>query len=131
MKRRISCTLAALLIAVFAVPDVLAEERKIGILKIFDQFVMASKAASRCVEPEEEKLRSFLTNLRIVSQRAAEEVRRRKPDWTGEQIAAVMKKRSEGLSKKVGAVIDEKGCADPRIEDLLRRFEMQAWLKFD
>lgn len=130
MKSSIVSAFAALVFAVSTIPAPLAEEREIGILNIFDQFVMASMAASRCVEPEEEKLRGFLKNLRIVSQRAAEEVQRKKPDWAEEQLAAVMRKRSEDLSKKVGAVIDKKGCADPRIKDLLRRFEMQAGLEF-
>jgi|GEM_PF-7071097 len=108
----------------------LAEEKTLDILRIYDQFIMASKAASSCTQPEKDNLDKFLSNFRAVAYRAGEEIKTRQPEWSEKDVLDRMKMRSEYLSQRVATVIEEKGCKDDRIEDLIKRFEMQSQLNF-
>lgn len=105
-------------------------EDKLDILQIFDQFLLANHAASKCIKPDAETLGKFLGNFQAVSIRAAEEIRKRnKNPITNQDVQEIMKSRSNSQNQRVTEIVQSTGCSDPRIQDLLKRFQMQASLK--
>ncbi len=127
MKKLLTRTI----IASFAVaisPNVIAQQ-KLDIVQIMGQFVQVSYAASRCIEPDQETLSRFLFNFKVVSVRAIEELKKRNPGLSDQQIVDSLKQRTSVVENAIDDVIRAKGCGDPRIQDLLKRFEIQANLK--
>jgi hypothetical protein len=124
--------LVKILIASFllAISPLAVAEQKLDIVQIMGQFVQASYAASRCIKPDQETLSRFLSNYKIVSIRAGEELKKRNPGQSNQQIADGLKQRTGAVEKAIDDVIRTNSCSDPRIQDLLKRFEMQANLKF-
>ena len=104
-------------------------QEKPDIVQIMGQFVQASYAASRCIKPDQETLSRFLSNYKIVSVRTNEELKKRNPGQSDQQIVEGLKQRTSAVEKAIEDVIKTKGCEDPRIQDLLKRFEIQANLK--
>jgi hypothetical protein len=127
MKQPFAQTFIALLAATIS-PLTIAQQ-KLDIVQIMGQFVEASYAASRCIKPDQETLSRFLFNYKMVSVRAGEELKRRNPGQSDQQIVEGLKQRTIAVEKAIDSVISEKGCGDPRIQDLLKRFEIQANLK--
>lgn len=99
-------------------------------MQIMGQFVQASYAASRCIKPDQETLSRFLSNYKTVSIRAGEELKKRNPGLSGQQIIDDLKQRTGAVEKAIDDVIRTNSCSDPRIQGLLKRFEVQANLKF-
>lgn len=126
---RIHSRLVLLVLALVA-PQLGAAEQRLDIVQVLGQFVQASYAASRCSKPDQATLANFLTNLRIVTVRAVEELKKRNPSRTDNEIVEELKLRTSAVESAIDRVIQENGCNDPRIQDLLRRFEMQANLRF-
>ncbi len=112
-----------------AIPPLVAAQQKLDIVQIMGQFVQASYAASRCIEPDKKTLTSFLTNFKIVTVRAAEELKKRNPKQSEQQVVNGLKQRTKAVEKAIDDVIHDNGCSDPRIQDLLKRFKLQANLK--
>lgn len=104
-------------------------EDKLDILQVFDQFLLANHAASKCIKPDAETLGKFLGNFQIVTIRAAEEIRKRNPNSTNMDAQKIMKSRSDSQNQRVTEILQSSGCNDPRIQDLLKRFQIQASLK--
>ena len=104
---------------------------KLDILQIFDQFLLANHAASKCIKPDAETLGKFLGNFQVVTIRAAEEIRKRnKSPISNQDVQEIMKSRRDSQNQRVEELIQSNGCNDPRIQDLLKRFQIQASLKF-
>lgn len=99
------------------------------IVQIMGQFVQASYASSRCAKPDQKTLSSFLANFKVVSIRAIEELKKRSPNQSEQQIVDGLKQRTGAVEKAIDEAIRTNGCADPRVQDLLKRFEVQANLK--
>ena len=112
-----------------AIPHLVAAQQKLDIVQIMGQFVQASYAASRCIEPDKKTLTSFLTNFKIVTVRAVEELKKRNPRQSEQQVVNGLKQRTKAVEKAIDDVIHDNGCSDPRIQDLLKRFKLQANLK--
>lgn len=122
---------AKVIIAFFAsaIAPIAVAQQKLDIVQIMRQFVQASYAASRCIKPNQEMLSRFIFNFKIVSVQANEELKKRNPGQSEQQIVEGLKQRTNAVEKVIDDVIREQGCSDPRIQDLLKRFEMQANLK--
>jgi len=99
---------------------------KIGILKIYEQFTLASAAAGKCIKPKKEELTDFLSNYQMVSISALMEIEKRKPDLTKNQVAEIINKGSKKATEAVYKVIEKEGCRSPKIQDLIKRFHIQA-----
>ena len=112
-----------------AVSPYAVAEQKLDIVQIMGQFVQANHAASKCIKPDQKTLSSFLSNFRVVSVRAIEELKRQNPGQTDQQIVDGLRQRTGAVEKAIDDVIRTNSCSDPRIQDLLKRFEMQANLK--
>jgi len=112
-----------------AISPIAVAQQKLDIVQIMEQFIQASYAASRCIKPDEETLARFFFNYDMVSVRAGEELKRRNPGQSDQQIVEGLKQRTGAVEKAIDSVIREKGCGDPRIQDLVKRFEIQANLK--
>ena len=54
------------------------------------------------------------------------ELQKQYPNRTKEQITDAMKKKTEILSQKVHDIIRDKGCDASHIQDLIKRFYVQA-----
>jgi hypothetical protein len=115
---------------VLSISPLAAAEQKLDIVQIMGQFVQASYAASRCIKPDQETLSRFLYNYKVVSIRAGEELKKRNPGQSDQQIVDSLKQRTGAVEKAIDEVIRTNSCSDPRIQDLLKRFEVQANLKF-
>lgn len=104
-------------------------QQKLDIIQIMGQFVQANHAASKCLKPDRDTLSHFLANFKVVAIRAAEEMRKRNPAMSEQQVTESLKRGSDAVTKQIDGVLDINGCSDPRIQDLLKRFEIQANLK--
>jgi len=127
LKQNIILPVAAALL--MGIPAAFADQ-KLDIIQIMGQFVQAEHAASQCLKPDQGTISRFNSNFRIVSIRATEEMLKRKPGATEPQVSEVFKKAADAVQEKIDEVIRTKGCGDSRIQDLLKRFEIQANLKF-
>jgi hypothetical protein len=105
-------------------------QQKLDIIQIMGQFVQSEYAAQKCSKPDERTLAKFNSNFRVVTIRATEEMQKRKPGATVEQITDVFGKASAAVVKQIDDVLKIGGCNDPRIQDLLKRFEIQINLNF-
>lgn len=113
--------ISALLIA----PVTHAEERQ-DILKMFQQFTLASAAAGKCIQPSGAELTSFLTNYQIVTTFALKEVRERKPELSSEQAQNFLGTGAKKATAAVNKVIASKGCDNPKIQNLIALFHFQS-----
>ena len=112
-------------LAITLSPHALSQKNP-DIVQIMGQFVQASYAASRCIKPDEKILSNFLMNFKMVTVRAAEELQKRNPGKSEQQVLQSMKQGTSAVEKAIDGAIRENGCGDQRIQDLLKRFEMQA-----
>lgn len=108
----------------------LAAAQHLDIVQIMGQFVQAGYATSRCAKPDQRTLSNYLANFRLVTFHAMEELKKRNPSQTEQEIADRLKQRTGAVEKVIDETIRTNGCNDPRIQDLLKRFEIQASLKF-
>lgn len=108
----------------------LAAAQQLDIVQIMGQFVQAGYATSRCAKPDQRTLANYLANFRLVTFHAMEELKKRNPSQTEQEIADRLKQRTGAVEKVIDETIRTNGCNDPRIQDLLKRFEIQASLKF-
>ena len=104
-------------------------QQKPDIIQIMGQFVQANHAASKCLKPDRDTLSRFLANFKVVTVRAGEEMRKRNPAMSEQQVFENFKRASDAVAKQIDEVLITNGCGDPRIQDLLKRFEVQANLK--
>jgi len=98
------------------------------ILGLFDQFVSAGAAASRCTDPSDALTLRFLSNFQWVSAYATRELGVRSPDSTPQQLAAELAARSQEIRTKTHALVKAEGCESEAVRVLVRRFIVQtAW----
>jgi len=97
-----------------------------GILKIFDQFVVSSAAASKCAQPDKDTLTNFLANYQMVYLYTAQELEKQYPQRTKEQIADAMNRKLQAITDSIFTLVAEKGCADPEVQQVVNRFFAQA-----
>ena len=96
------------------------------ILGIFDQFVTSSAATSKCDKPSVETLTKFRANLQMVSVLASKKLKEQYPKTSKENIEKAMKKRTEQIAVKVGEIVDKNGCDNPDVQEIIKRFYVQA-----
>ncbi|WP_448550391.1 hypothetical protein [Thalassotalea fusca] len=97
-----------------------------NILKMYNQFTAVSAAVGKCMTPKKEELISFLANYHMVTTMMSQEIRKRKPDFTEEKAMETIKTGSSKVTNAVYKVIDSEGCDSPKIQDLIKRFHVQA-----
>ncbi len=114
----------------FTFAPVAIAQQQLDIVQILGQFVQANIAASRCSKPDQKTLSNFLSNFKIVSLRATEELKKQNPGRSDEQIVEVLTQGTKAVEKAIDDAIRSNGCSDQRIQDLLKRFEMQSTLQF-
>ena len=86
-------------------------QQKLDIIQIMGQFVQANHAASKCIKPDRETLSRFLMNFRIVTLRASEEMRKRNPSMSEQQVAEKFKSASDAVGKQIDGVLGTNGVA--------------------
>jgi len=99
---------------------------KLDMLSIFDQFVTSSAATSQCDKPSKETLTKFLANFQMVSILASKKLKEQYPKVTSENIEQAKKKRTEQITTKVEEIIDKNGCENPDVQEIIKRFYVQA-----
>lgn len=114
--------------ALVAAPSALAQQKP-DIIQTMDQFLQANYAATKCAKPDQATLSRFLTNFKVVTLRAAEEMKKRNPGLSEQQVYESFRTSNNTVAQQIDGVIQAGGCGDPRIQDLLKRFEVQANLK--
>jgi hypothetical protein len=98
-------------------------------LYIFDQFLLAHHAVTKCGSPEAGRLVQFRRNLRSVAARAARELAESSPESSPEQIEQMISARNAEREREVEAIVRAQGCDGPEIKTLLKRFEIRARLR--
>lgn len=97
-----------------------------NIFQIYDQFVTSRTAATRCAKPDSQTHKHFSANFEIVSNAVGKELSLRYPERSMAEITAVMSNRQEAVFQKVSEIVLEKGCDDPSIQQVVKRFYVQA-----
>lgn len=114
--------------ALVAAPSAMAQQ-KLDIIQTMDQFLQASYAVSKCGKPDQATHSKFLANFQVVTLRAADEIKKRNPGMSEQQVFETFRTSNTTVARQIDGVIQSGGCGDPRIQDLLKRFEIQANLK--
>jgi hypothetical protein len=127
---KMRCVLAA--VSVFlAAPVRAAESGPADILMLFDQFVSAGAAASRCASPNDYVAVRFLSNFQWVSAHARREISRRSPDSSNDDVAHELALRSQSIKDETHALVKAEGCDSDTVRQLVQRFAVQAEWKPD
>ncbi len=71
-------------------------------------------------------LTAFLANFKMVSIYASMELQKHYPNRSKEDVVADMKVKSRKITEKMNALVAEKGCSDPGVRQVVRRFFVQA-----
>jgi len=124
------CALAAVSL-VLSAPVRAAESGPADILMLFDQFVSAGAAASRCASPNDYVAVRFLSNFQWVSAHARREISRRSPDSTNDDVAHALALRSQTVKDETHALVKAEGCESDSVRQLVQRFAVQAEWKPD
>lgn len=109
-----------------AATPLLAQQSGPDIVEIMHQFILAEHAAKQCLKPDQATWARFEANRRIVVLRSTEEMLRRKPDASAWQVSQWFARSTAPAMMQMDEIIRSKGCTDPRIQDLLKRFELQV-----
>lgn len=96
------------------------------ILGIFDQFITSRAAVGKCEKPTKETLKHFLANLEMVSVLSSKKLKEKYPTYSKENISKAMKSRIDLITKEVNKIIDDKGCSNSEIQEIVKRFYAQA-----
>lgn len=96
------------------------------ILKIYNQFTAVSATSGKCLTPSKKELNSFLANYKMITTLMYQEIRKRKPDFNKEQINKAIVIGSNKVTAAVYNVIETESCNSPKIQDLIKRFHVQA-----
>ncbi|GAA0787042.1 hypothetical protein [Marinobacterium sediminicola] len=99
---------------------------KTDILKVFEHFTLTNAAAGKCIKPEKSELTSFLANYQMVTVLTLQEIQKRKSGISQEQAQEILKAGSTKATEAVHSVIAKEGCESPKIQDLIKRFHVQA-----
>ena len=105
-------------------------QNNLDIVQILGQFYQASYATSKCTVLSQELQQSFSKNFEIVSFRARESIKSKNKGISDSEISSQLNKGKTAVESQIESVIQSKGCSDPRIQDLLKRYVVQATLKF-
>lgn len=97
-----------------------------NIFGIYEQFVVSSAAASRCIKPTPADLEKFTANLMLVGKLVGQELERRNPQATKEQLLSTMNQRSNDLTTKTYDLVKERGCEDKDVQQAIKRFHAQV-----
>ena len=118
---------AALLALAVAAPAAQAiENDEIGVLRLFDEFVSSGAAASQCAHPDDLAAARFLSNFQWVSTHAQREIGRQLAGSNAEQVATELARRSKDVKDRTHALVRAEGCETERVQDLVKRFAIQA-----
>jgi hypothetical protein len=103
-----------------------ADEPGPDILVLFDQFVSAGAAASRCASPTDPIAVRFLSNFQWVSAHATREISRRSPQASSAEIASALARRSQTVKDETHALVRAEGCDSTLVRELVQRFVVQS-----
>ncbi len=99
---------------------------KLDMLSIFDQFITSGAATSQCEKPSKETLTKFLANFQMVSILASKKLKEQYPKATSQNIEQAKNQRTEQITTKVEEIIGKKGCDNPDVQEIIKRFYVQA-----
>lgn len=99
-------------------------------VNIMGQFIQSNYAMTKCAKPSPETLANYLKNFKMVTQRATQEMQKRQPDKTRQQIYAIFQSGTDNVQQAMDEVLKTKGCSDPSIQELLKLYEAHARIDF-
>ena len=95
---------------------------------IFERFVAADRAMTRCGQPGSAMRSNFARNRASVRQRAKRELLKQNPAETAETIDRQLSEVIQSQETEVNALIDKLGCDDIEIFKLIKGYENRARL---
>ena len=93
---------------------------------MYNQFTAVSAASGKCMTPQKDELTAFLANYKMVTTLMYQEIKKRKPDFTEEQVKKAIKMGNSKVTAAVYKVIETESCNSPKIQDLIKRFHVQT-----
>lgn len=113
----------ALLILLFSTT---ASAEKVDILKILQDFTITNVAAGKCITPKDDELTAFLANYQMVYVSAVTELKKRDTSLTNEQVENMLGAEAQKLTQLVVKLVETEGCESSKVQELIKRFRMQA-----
>ena len=106
-----------------------AQESGSGLIDVYDQFVVASAAASACLAPDPDRISQQLETFWAIQRRVEAEHAITRPGVSAHQINGDLLDRARRMRGRILAYIDSQGCDDPVVVDLVMLFLAQSdWL---
>lgn len=98
---------------------------------VWEQFAIPHSLATLCRNPSAAKWQQFEANLRLASAVAAKRLQEMAPaDTPVELTREAMGRRFAEVDHRVDAVVDQEGCAGPKLTEALHRFDVHATVDF-
>lgn len=99
------------------------------LIDVYDQFVVASAAATACLAPDPERISRQLDTFWTIQRRVEAEQVITRPGVPEYQIVGELLDRARRMRSGILAYIDSNGCDDPAVVDLVMLFLAQSdWL---
>lgn len=106
-----------------------AQQSGSGLIDVYDQFVVASAAATACLAPDPDRISRQLETFWAIQRRVEAEQISTRPGVPAYQINGELLDRARRMRSRILAYIDGNGCDDPAVVDLVMLFLAQSdWL---
>jgi hypothetical protein len=99
---------------------------KVGIIKVFDQFVVSSAVIGSCEKPNQEIVDNFFVNFKAVLMYTQLELEKKYPAVTKNKIQKIISSNINRMRLKTQKIVDKEGCDNPGIQEIIKLFYVQA-----
>jgi hypothetical protein len=103
-----------------------AQERKVTIVQIWENFLASSVAHNKCGTKDEALEKKFAMNLFEVTIRATQKVKEEKPENPEAELVKLMDNKGKEIRAKVEEIAASKGCDFDGIQRLLKLYKFHA-----
>lgn len=110
------------------IPSLSFSQGRVDIVKIFQNFVASSVAASACNVVDKSTVTKFGANNVTVATRATMALKERNPTMSEKELGEKIVKMLDSIKQSVKREIDQNGCGSDRIQQLLKLYDMHAKL---
>ena len=106
-----------------------AQDTGSRLIDVYDQFVVASAAATACLAPDPDRISRQLDTFWAIQRRVEAEQVGTRPGVPAYQINGELLNRARRMRLQILDYIDRNGCDDPAVVDLVMLFLAQSdWL---
>ncbi|BDU16589.1 hypothetical protein [Lysobacter auxotrophicus] len=95
------------------------------IFQVWDQFVISNAAATVCEPADASSRKSHAANFALVSAHVRARIKAASPRKSDDEINRFLGGREAALARVSTQAAKQKGCNDPEIQQLVRRYQTQ------